>query len=152
MDDAFIPSRDDDCRSQHSQRSNTRSGNGYRESESNSGRCDPRDGGGGKTPYKGGEDYNCGTKEDFGPGDKMPQGDNDKQRQQKLTMMKRRTRRSTQKGGLITTTQGLRDNHTTFPLGDSNNQSYLTQGCYNPRHLQQHPLHPLQQAHQHIQA
>ncbi len=84
MDNAFTPSRDDDCHSQHSQRSDTRSGNGYRESESNSSRRDPRDGKGGKTPYEGGEDYNCGGKEDFNPGDEMPQGDNDKQQQQEI--------------------------------------------------------------------
>jgi hypothetical protein len=84
MDDAFTPSLDNYPHFQHSGRSNTRSGNGYRESESNSSRRNPRDGRGGKPPYEGGEDYNCGSKEDFDPGDKMPQGDDDKQRQQEI--------------------------------------------------------------------
>jgi hypothetical protein len=43
-----------------------------------------RSGAGGKTPYKGGEDYNCGSKEDFDPGDEMPQGDNGEQQQQEI--------------------------------------------------------------------
>jgi hypothetical protein len=84
MNNLFTSSRDNDRRSHHSQRSNTRSGNGFRESESNSSRRDPRDDGGGKTPYKGGEDYNCGSEENFDPGDKMPQGDDNEQQQQEI--------------------------------------------------------------------
>jgi hypothetical protein len=72
----------------------------------------------------------------------MPQGDDDKQRQQKIKNDEEEDKAFDPEGGVITTTQGLWDNHTTFPLRDSNNQSHLTQGCYNPRRLQQHPMSP----------
>ncbi len=154
MDDAFTPSRDNDRRSQHSQRRDTRSRNGYRESANNSSRRDVTPGmaESGKPPTKEGRITTAGVKKILTLGMKCHRVMTKNNDNRKSTMMKRRTRRSTQKGGIITTTQGLRDNHTTFPLGDSNNQSHLMQGCYNPRHLQQHPLRPLQQAHQHIQA
>jgi hypothetical protein len=67
MEDAFAPPRDDDRRSQQSRRSATRSGDGYYiESESPSSRCDSRDDGRGKTPYKGEEEqYDKGNEGEF---------------------------------------------------------------------------------------
>jgi hypothetical protein len=107
---------------------------------------------GGKPPTKERRITTAGAKKILTLGTKCHREMTTNNDNRKSTMMKRRTRRSTQKGGVITTTQGLRDNHTAFLLGDSNDQSHLMQRCYNPRHLQQHPLCPLQQAHEHIQA
>ena len=107
---------------------------------------------GGETPMKEGRITTAGAKKISTLGTKCHRETRTNTDNKKSTMMKRRTRGSTQKGGVITTTQGLWDNRTTFPLGDSNDQSHLTRECYNPRHLQQHPLRPLQQVHQHIQA
>jgi hypothetical protein len=72
MEDTFALAADDDRRSQNSQRSKTRSSDGRRNSsESLSSRCNPRDGGGGKTPYEEEDkDPNDGNKEDFHTGDK----------------------------------------------------------------------------------
>jgi hypothetical protein len=67
MEDAFAPPRDDNRRSQQSQRSATRSGDEYYiESESPSSRRDSRYGGRGKTPYKGeDEQYDKGIEGEF---------------------------------------------------------------------------------------
>ena len=72
MEDAFALAADDNCRSQNSQRSETRSWDGCRNSsESPSSRRDPRDGGGGENPYKGGDkNLNDGNKKDFHTRDK----------------------------------------------------------------------------------
>jgi hypothetical protein len=83
---------------------------------------------GGKPPTKEGRITTAGVKKISTLGTKCHRETTMNNDNRKLAMMKRRMRRSTQKGGVITTTQGLRDNHTTFPLGDSNDQSHLTQG------------------------
>jgi hypothetical protein len=72
MEDAFVLAADNNRRSQNSQRSVTRSQDGCKNSsESPSSRHDPRDGGGGKPPYKdGGKNHNDGNKEDFHTRDK----------------------------------------------------------------------------------
>ncbi len=152
MEDAFAPPRDNDRRSQQSRRSATRSGDGYYiESESPSSRHDSRDDGRGKTPTKGRMNSTTrGTKESFTP---RPRETTTNIKYGKATTMKKKTMLSTQNGGVISTTQGRHaKQHTMFSLGDSNNQTHLTRGCSNPRHLYYPPPRPLQQAHKAIQA
>jgi hypothetical protein len=82
---------------------------------------------GGKPPTKEGRITTAGAKKILTLGTKSHRETTTNNNNRKSAMMKRRTRHSTQKGGVIPTTQGLWDNHTTFPLGDSSNQPHNNQ-------------------------
>jgi hypothetical protein len=135
MEGTFALAADDNRRSQNSQRSKTRSWNGCRNSsKSPSSRRNSRDGGGGKTPYEGGDtNHNDGNGEDFHTGDKGPTMNTPRPTNENKTVIvvQRRTMLSIQKRGVTTITQGWWDEHTTSPLGGSNEQSHPTQGESN---------------------